>query len=68
MSEIRISRNSLCSEGCTATITDQCGVFLCVTVVQLNGLDLIGLLSLYCQAHTRLSTQVFCPIAVTLNQ
>ncbi len=33
------------------------------------GLDLIGLLSLYCQLHTMWSTQVFCPVVVaTLNQ
>ncbi len=41
-----------------------------VTGMQLNGSDLVGLLSLYyqSQSHTRWSTYVFCPIAVTLNQ
>ncbi len=39
-----------------------------VTVMQLNGSDLVELLSLYCQPHTRWSTQVFCPVSVTLNQ
>ncbi len=42
-----------------------------VTVMQLNGSDLgVGLLSLDCQPqpYTRRSTQVFCPVAVTLNQ
>ncbi len=39
-----------------------------VTVMQLNGPDLAGLLSLYCQPCTK-STQVLCPVAaVTLNQ
>ncbi len=39
------------------------------TVIQLNGSDLVWLLSLYCQRqlHTR-STRIFCPVAVTLNQ
>ncbi len=40
-----------------------------VTLIQLNGSDLIRSLSLYCQPHTRWSTKVFCSVAtVTLNE
>ncbi len=37
-----------------------------VTVVQLNGSDLVVLLSLYCQLHTRWSTYVSYPVAAVI--
>ncbi len=68
MNTMTLSNSSLLSEGCTATIANQSGVFVIVTAMQVNGSDLIRLLSLCCQLHTRWYTRVSCLVALILNQ
>ncbi len=62
------NRTSQRQQSCFAFLHTYIRYVLRVIVIQRNRSDLVALLSLYCQPHTRWPRQIFCPVAVALNQ